>query len=606
MVRGVVRDRLLTGATDLVPEGFVMALADAQALFGRTGEVDAIVVSNDGGVHDGLALSDDVTPRLDALLAGTSWEASPTKRNVVDAAHVAATQFTFIFLLMGSFSIAAGMLLIFLIFVMLAAERRPEMGISRAVGTKRGQLIEIFVSEGVVYNLGAAAIGCALGVLVSLGMVRVMVALLAQFDISIAFNITLRSLIVSYSLGVVLTFATVAFSAWRVSRLNIVSAIRDMPELASKPGRDGYVWMAAAVAGGPLLIALGAATKAGFFYAVGVMVTIGAVAMVARRLGAPRRAALSAFALAVLIYWLASAGNNVPFEPELNGGWEMFLLSGLGMIGSATLLVIYNLDALLALLALPGAVFSWLVPPIITAVAYPNANRFRTGMTIAMIAIVVFSLVVMSTVQANFNHIYLNDDARGGYDIVVTENPGNRIDDFEGTLRNAGYNMGVLAGVDGIDAANRAVAQVRDGADDSGDYHTYPVYAPTQSFSANNGVNLQLRAAGYETDREVWEALSSGDKAILDGNVLPTDFTGAGGSTFIIEGLSGGDQGFDPFVVDVHNAATGEARFVEVIGIMATAPSQVFLGDLRAVARNERPVRRPGVHRALRPPRTRC
>ena len=42
-----------------------------------------------------------------------------------------------IFTTFGSFSIAAGILLIFLIFVMLAAERRGELGIARAVGTRR-------------------------------------------------------------------------------------------------------------------------------------------------------------------------------------------------------------------------------------------------------------------------------------------------------------------------------------------------------------------------------------------------------------------------------------------------------------------------------------
>ena len=42
-----------------------------------------------------------------------------------------------LFTTFGTFSIAAGILLIFLIFVMLAAERRGELGIARAVGTRR-------------------------------------------------------------------------------------------------------------------------------------------------------------------------------------------------------------------------------------------------------------------------------------------------------------------------------------------------------------------------------------------------------------------------------------------------------------------------------------
>ena len=49
----------------------------------------------------------------------------------------------------GSFSIAAGILLIFLIFVMLAAERRSELGIARAVGTRRSHLVQTFLFEGV-------------------------------------------------------------------------------------------------------------------------------------------------------------------------------------------------------------------------------------------------------------------------------------------------------------------------------------------------------------------------------------------------------------------------------------------------------------------------
>ena len=63
----------------------------------------------------------------------------------------------------GLFSIAAGILLIFLIFVMLAAERRAEMGMARAIGMNRVHLTQMFLAEGMAYNLGSAAIGALLG-----------------------------------------------------------------------------------------------------------------------------------------------------------------------------------------------------------------------------------------------------------------------------------------------------------------------------------------------------------------------------------------------------------------------------------------------------------
>ena len=68
-----------------------------------------------------------------------------------------------IFTTFGSFSIAAGILLIFLIFVMLAAERRSELGIARAVGTRRGHLVQMFLFEGVAYDMIAAAVGACSG-----------------------------------------------------------------------------------------------------------------------------------------------------------------------------------------------------------------------------------------------------------------------------------------------------------------------------------------------------------------------------------------------------------------------------------------------------------
>ncbi len=68
-----------------------------------------------------------------------------------------------LFTTFGSFSIAAGILLIFLIFVMLAAERRGELGIARAVGTRRGHLVQIFLFEGAAYDLVAAAVGASSG-----------------------------------------------------------------------------------------------------------------------------------------------------------------------------------------------------------------------------------------------------------------------------------------------------------------------------------------------------------------------------------------------------------------------------------------------------------
>lgn len=86
-----------------------------------------------------------------------------SKQFVVNAADIAGLAFGSIFTIFGSFSILAGVLLIFLIFVMMAAERRAEMGIARAVGMQRGHLVQMFVTEGLVYDLARRAAGAGAG-----------------------------------------------------------------------------------------------------------------------------------------------------------------------------------------------------------------------------------------------------------------------------------------------------------------------------------------------------------------------------------------------------------------------------------------------------------
>ena len=85
------------------------------------------------------------------------------KQRVMDEADEAGSQVTSFFVIMGLFSIMVGVLLIFLIFVMLAAARRTEMGMARAVGAKRRHLVQMFVFEGTAYALVSGAVGVFLG-----------------------------------------------------------------------------------------------------------------------------------------------------------------------------------------------------------------------------------------------------------------------------------------------------------------------------------------------------------------------------------------------------------------------------------------------------------
>src|SRR5690606_26227800 len=129
----------------------------------------------------------------------TPYQVVALKKDLIEFAELIGAGFTTIFVVFGLFSIAAGVLLIFLIFVMLAAERKPEMGMARAVGAKRRQLVESFLAEGMGYDLGAAAVGLVAGMGVTLAMVAIIKAFAGDnlgLDLSVTF--TLRSLIVAF------------------------------------------------------------------------------------------------------------------------------------------------------------------------------------------------------------------------------------------------------------------------------------------------------------------------------------------------------------------------------------------------------------------------
>ncbi len=98
------------------------------------------------------------------------------------------TSFMSVFVIMAQFSVAAGVLLIFLTFVMLAAERKTELGTARALGTQHGHVIRMFTYEGAIYALVASAIGSVLGLGVGWGMVKVMASAFSQFDLQFSFH----------------------------------------------------------------------------------------------------------------------------------------------------------------------------------------------------------------------------------------------------------------------------------------------------------------------------------------------------------------------------------------------------------------------------------
>ncbi|RPJ43380.1 MAG: ABC transporter permease, partial [Chloroflexi bacterium] len=544
----------------------------------------------------------------------------------------AASAFTTIFIVAGLFGITAGLVLIFLIFVMLAAERKSEMGMARAVGCQRGHLVEMFVFEGTAYDLAAAGVGVILGMATGMIIAVTLGQAFAGVGLAIRPSISPISLVVSFSLGMLVTFATVLISANRVSHLNIVAAIRDLPEPPRPPSYlrdrllapfrailDGFkalfrlrifralrawlirlpgsifrlIWFG--FTSGPLTLLLGLMlastgfqTANGASYTMGVSFAIIGGALVLKRLLRPllRRLArgrawdpdslvdriiYTLMGLGLTIFWSLPSQylEDVFGVPELTAGPEMLFISGVFIVAGAVLVIMYNTDLLLRLILLVLGQSPRFAPVLRMAIAYPLSSRFRTGMTIAIFAVVMFSVIFMATLF-KVNDLILSDTDQftGGFDLRVYHSRHNPVENLSRAiatrpgLRQADYAV----------VASQVTLPLELRQNKAGRWAGYPIQAVDDAYLESIDYTIGVKAEGYATDAEIWQAIrDQPGYAVVDRFAVPSRSGGAimiGGPSFRLEGVYLEDKTMKPIKIEARDPNTGTTFDVTIIGVL--------------------------------------
>jgi putative ABC transport system permease protein len=540
------------------------------------------------------------------------------------------------------FAMAVGGLLIFLIFVMLAAERRAEMGMSRALGLRRRDLIQCFLFEGTAYTLVASGAGVLVGVLVGRLMTFVMSLLFSTLasPLALQYQVDWTSLVVAICLGILLTFAIVAFSAYKVSRLNIVAAIRDLDANEARDGslslmftsvfRTAWFGVQQLLQGhplvflnrftlgtlggirtfwwalfrrGPLTILLGTLLVAfavgqepvvakdaytgttnywsAMIYGAGVsMVIVGAGLMIKwlftlggmRSLSAAR-VGFTVAALGLLIYWGRPLGQvekllhiqDALQVSKLRGGTEVFVFSALMLLLGAIWLVIYNIDVLIGVVTAVSGRIGSLAPVTRTSMAYPMASKFRTGMAIALFALVTFTIVFMSIFKDTLTqNLSIKGTSAGGWQIVAGS---TYVNSTQQSTTDLPTDIAAL-----VRADSALSSEVRAAGWENSSVFVQTILADGTTSGANlrvvddvylsnTGFAVKARAAGYASDRAAWEAVR--------------DNPG-----FAIVSFPGDKAAFEPyelqlFRTDDHGNPTKNSMTVTVIGY---APTELWGG----------------------------
>ena len=705
-----VIDALVAAAADVQPESFRDDLLRTADLL-RTGETTPELV--------GLLADERVAAQLLAATERAGGQAAafetfrlfsrlnsltvrPIKKELLELADQASSAVSSIFVIFGSFSVVAGIMLIFLIFTMLAAERKPEMGIARAVGMKRRHLVQSFAYEGMAYDLLSALVGTLMGIAVGMIMVAGMAAIFSRdgggFEIEPSY--TMRSFIISYSLGVVLTFITVLFSSYRASRLNIVAAIRDLPEVFQASEREsslrlvlrsvgrpvvfalqayaylregrlgaaalrlalalgwivvfpvwiadiawtlGKICAAALMHGwltfvvGVLLVALGVWTKQAAPFTLGATTAVIGIGLLMRGLFTRRKWSeraqhnlTGAAIAATCLFWLAigSAQSQpytvvislvalgfeavrqialrrkavnveledkhaftfvgvsltlfwaTPFDsldfivPELNSSIEMFLISGVCMVAAAVWTVIYNSDLITGALSWALGIFPRIRPAVNTAVAYALYSKIRTGLTLAMLSLVIFTLIVMSSLTSSFDAAFEDVDlVTGGWDISASTSYSNPVEDFNSSLSTS---LGERAGdIEAVGAYSSLPIEARQPGADEQEWREYRVQGSDAPYLEQSEYGIQLMSKDYgETGEEIWAALQADPSlAVIDRLAVPSragdgNFGQIVADNFTMEGFYAEDDEMPATRIELRDARTGNVATVTVIGVL--------------------------------------
>ena len=481
------------GGAVLAP-GTIAGLAAA----GTTGAApprERLLVSLEGGVFDTRRRSDAAVADLRTALAGLPGvEVAAEKAAVLDDAAREGAEYTQLFATIGAFSVLAGLLLLVNLFVMLAEERKGELGMLRALGFTRRRLVRAFAIEGAAYALVAAALGAVVGIGIGWLVALLAARLVGIGDGGFPLAVEPLSLVTGAGAGLVISLATIWATSLRIARLNVIRAIRDLPEPRIDRARTRTLLLSStgAVAGAALASA-GYLGENAVALLLGVPMAAFSATPLLRRLLPERGARLVAAGTA-----LAWGLGALPLFRDIVGAADTtaFVVQGVVLTAGGVSLAA-ALDRVWArAIARLGRGGRGLAPRL--GVVYPLARPFRTSLLLGMFSLVVFTVTLIAAMSASFDR---NSDAAAaevaaGFDLVVDANPGNPIDPEALVAReDVDAVAGLVRGVATFEAEHLDGA--RDWAITGFDGDLLRRQAPT----------LMLRADAYATDEDALRAV---------------------------------------------------------------------------------------------------
>jgi putative ABC transport system permease protein len=202
----------------------LMPLASAQALFGTTG-----VTRVDLGAAPGVSV-DELMGQLDVSITTQPFLLSRIS-DLAASLRTEMADFRSALLLVAAVVLFAGAFLIFNTLSMTVAERTRDVGLLRAAGTTRSQVMGLVLLQ--AFALGVA--GSVAGILAGIGLAALTLSWVGSSGplALTAPAISGGSVAMALVIGIVLTLAASLEPAWRAGRIPPVEALRRGPQGAA-------------------------------------------------------------------------------------------------------------------------------------------------------------------------------------------------------------------------------------------------------------------------------------------------------------------------------------------------------------------------------------
>ena len=457
------------------------------------------------------------------------------------------------FLVVSLLGVAAGVLLIINIYSMLAEERKSEMGTLRALALTRGKLIKTFLYEGLIYSVLSSFIGVFIGI--GIGWILLsavtLVAKGVNPDINIVFDSTLNTWIASFCIGLLITFGTAFIASFRISRISIVSAIRNLPD--EKDIRV-TVWgiikiliyvMLLLQSIGTIIIGIVFLTApkenfasldniiplealGGYCIFIGIFTVCLFLSILISKLlsftgkDKYKRFVYTIFNLPPLL--IALFIDKIGFFSKVfttSLGPTLLLFTGLTIVVTATIIITFNLDLILWLFEKTLGRIPKFAGVLRLALRYAAENKLRMGLTILMFSLILFLVGFLSVLRLTIDSQLEKFAPTSGYDAYVTA--GRNIDpakikaDVEkaGVTSEIAINKSLNVNLDNVTAIELFGSYTNGFVKDINQKVPAVTFEFDKKFIDTNPLKLSERLPMFATDQDAFNAALNDGKYVF-------------------------------------------------------------------------------------------